>query len=126
MQTQIARAEAIYLAKRWRDARTEYAGLLPKLTGTDRERAVLRAAQCDVQMGGRVEVLDEVPLTDPDLTAERWFTIGQIYGSQKLDPQMMGACGRVLPPHARSFLRREERTNSHVAGCVDGLHGEKA
>ena len=95
MQTQIARAEAIYLGKRWRDARTEYNGLLPKLTGTDRERAVLRVAQCDVQMGGRVELLDEVPLTDPDLSAERLFTIAQIYRSQKLEPQMLEAVEHI-------------------------------
>ena len=53
MQTQIARAEAFFLAKRWRDARTEYAALLPKLSGSDYERAELRVAQCDVQSGGK-------------------------------------------------------------------------
>jgi peptidoglycan lytic transglycosylase len=89
MQTQIARAEAIYLAKRWRDARAEYDTLLPKLSGVDRERAVLRVAQCDVQMGGRTELLEEVPLTDPDLNAERLFTIVQIYRTQKLEPQLV-------------------------------------
>ena len=51
MQTQIARAEAFFVAKRWREARTEYASLLPKLSGSDHERAELRIAQCDVAIG---------------------------------------------------------------------------
>ena len=99
MQMQIARAEAIYLAKRWRDARAEYDALLPNLSGVDRERAVLRVAQCDVQMGGRTELLEEVPLTDPDLNAERLFTIVQIYRSQKLEPQLL----EVVEQIAKSF-----------------------
>ncbi len=51
LQTQIARAEAFFLAKRWSEARTEYAGLLPKLSGRDHERAELRIALCEVQLG---------------------------------------------------------------------------
>ena len=48
LQTQMARAEAFYLAKRWHDARSEYMELLPKLSGADHERADLRVAQSDV------------------------------------------------------------------------------
>ena len=89
MQTQIARAEAFFLAKRWRDARTEYAALLPKLSGSDYERAKLRVAQCDVQSGGKVELLSAVSLTDPELDAERVFAISQAYRAQKLESQML-------------------------------------
>src|SRR5882672_1806861 len=77
LQTQIARAETFYLAKRWHDARSEYAGLLPKLSGTYRERADLRVAECDVQSGGRQELVSAVSLTDPELDVERIFTISQ-------------------------------------------------
>ena len=41
MQTQVARAEAFFLAKRWPEARTEYQNLLSKLAGSARERAVI-------------------------------------------------------------------------------------
>jgi soluble lytic murein transglycosylase len=90
MQTQIARAEAFFLAKRWRDARTEYADLLPKLSGADYDRAKLRVAQCDVQSGGKLGMLEAVSLTDPELDAERIFTISQAYRAQKLESQMLG------------------------------------
>jgi soluble lytic murein transglycosylase len=89
MQMQITRAEAFFVAKRWRDARTEYQSLLPKLSGTDWERATLRMAQCDVQMGGKAEHLSEVSLTDPELDAERIFSISQAHRSGKLESQML-------------------------------------
>jgi soluble lytic murein transglycosylase len=102
LQTQIARAETFYLAKRWHDARSEYAGLLPKVSGTDRERADLRVAQCDVQMGGRQELLNAVSLTDPELDAERIFTISQAYRSQNLEQQMLDQIDRLVESHPQS------------------------
>gem|GEM_PF-388343 len=102
LQTQIARAETFYLAKRWHDARSEYAGLLPKLSGTYRERADLRVAQCDVQSGGRQELLSAVSLTDPELDAERSFTISQAYRSQNLEPQMLDEIDQLVKSHPQS------------------------
>ena len=88
-QTQVARAEAFFLARRWSEARSEYATLLPKLSGSARDRAVLRVAQCDVQSGGKPEVLNALSLTDPELDAERIFTMSQAHRSQKLESQML-------------------------------------
>ncbi len=102
LQTQMARAETFYLAKRWHDARSEYAGLLPKLSGTYRERADLRVAECDVQSGGRQELLSTVSLTDPELDAERIFTISQAYRSQNLEPQMLDEIDQLVKIHPQS------------------------
>jgi soluble lytic murein transglycosylase len=102
MQTQVARAEAFFLAKRWSDARSEYASLLPKLVGTDRERAELRIAQCDSQPGGRPELLAAVSLTDPELDAERLFATSQAYRSQNLEPQMIDEIDQLLKRHPQS------------------------
>ena len=102
LQTQIARAETFYLAKRWRDARSEYAGLLPKLSGTYRERADMRVAECDVQSGGRQELLSAVSLTDPELDAERIFTISQAYRSQNLESQMLDEIDQLVKSHPQS------------------------
>jgi peptidoglycan lytic transglycosylase len=89
LQKQLARAEAFFVAGRWREARTEYEGLLPKLSGSDHERAELRVAECDVQLGASPERLTSVSLSDPDLDAERIFAISQVYRSQKLESQML-------------------------------------
>ena len=85
LQTQIARAEAFYTAKRWREASAEFAGLLPKLSGVDHQRADLRIVQCEVEMGGKLEQLSEISLTDPELDAERIFSIAQAHRGLKLD-----------------------------------------
>jgi soluble lytic murein transglycosylase len=89
LQTQIARAEAFYTAKRWREATTEFAGLLPKLSGVDHQRADLRIVQCEVALGGKLEQLSEISLTDPELDAERIFSIAQAHRGSKLESQLL-------------------------------------
>ncbi len=89
VHTQIARAETLYLARRWSDARTEFTSLLPKLSGVDHQRAELRIAQCGIRLGGNIELLSALSLRDPDLEAERLYAISQVYRSQKLEPEML-------------------------------------
>ena len=85
-------AEAFYLAKRWRDASAEFAGLLPKLSGVDRQRADLRIVQCEVQLGGKLDQLVEIQLTDPDLDAERIFSVAQAHRGLKLEAAVTRGC----------------------------------
>ena len=89
MQTQMARAETFFLARRWSEARSEYEALLPKLSGRDHERAELRIAVCGVQLGSKTETLGNVALTDPELQAERLFDLSQGHRSDKLEPEML-------------------------------------
>jgi soluble lytic murein transglycosylase len=89
MQTQISRAEAFYLAHRWREASTEYAALLPKLSGADHQHADLRIVQCEVELGGRLEQLGEISLTEPDLDAERTYSLEQAHRAQKLEAELL-------------------------------------
>jgi soluble lytic murein transglycosylase len=102
VQAQMARAESYYVAKRWHDARSEYVGLLPKLAGIDRERADLRIAQCDTQTGAGPELLAAVPLSDPELDAERLFTLSQAFRSQILEPQMLDEVDQLVKRHPQS------------------------
>jgi soluble lytic murein transglycosylase len=102
LQTQMARAEAFFVTKRWHDARSEYEGLLPKIDGVDRERAELRVAQCDVQSGGRHELLEAVSLTESELDAERIFAISQAYRSESLEPQMLDEIDQLVKRHPQS------------------------
>lgn len=101
-QTQMARAEAFYVAKRWRDASAEFAGLLPKLSGTDRQRAALRIAQCEVQLGGKLEQLNEVSVTDPDLDAERIFSIAQAHRGLKLEAELLADVDELVKSYPQS------------------------
>jgi len=88
-QTQMARAEAFYLARRWRDASTEFSRLLPKLSGVDHQRADLRIVQCEVELGGKLDQLVEISLSDPELDAERIFSVAQAHRGLKLEPQLL-------------------------------------
>jgi soluble lytic murein transglycosylase len=102
MRTQMARAETFFVAKRWHEARADFAGLLPKISGVDRERAELRIAQCDLQSGGRPELLSAISLTDPELDAERIFAISQAYRSQTLEMQMLEEIDQLVKRHPQS------------------------
>jgi len=102
VQTEIARAEAFYIAKRWRDASAEYASLLPKLSGVDHQRADLRIVQCEVELGGKVQQLGDLSLSDPDLDAERINSILQVNRSQKLETPMVAAVEELAAKYPKS------------------------
>jgi soluble lytic murein transglycosylase len=102
MQTQIARAEAFYIAKRWREASTEFASLLPKLSGTDHQRADLRIVQCEVELGGKLDQLAEISLADPELDAERIFSIAQAHRGLKLETQLLDDVDQLVKRYPQS------------------------
>jgi soluble lytic murein transglycosylase len=87
LTTQIARAETFYDAHRWNDLRTAYSVLLPILSGAAHDRALLRLAQADAQLGGGPKALVSLTVTDPDVDAEFLYVLSQAYRS---------AQGRVL------------------------------
>ena len=102
MQTQLARAETFYIAKRWREASAEYAGLLPKVSGVDRQRAELRIAQSEVEMGGKIEQLSEIPLPDSELDAERLYSLEQGHRSLKFEAPMLDDVDQLVKRYPQS------------------------
>jgi soluble lytic murein transglycosylase len=103
IQTQMARAEAFYIAKRWREASTEFATLLPKLSGVDHQRADLRIVQCEVELGGKLDQLSEISLADPELDAERIFSIAQAHRGLKLEPQLLADVEQLVKSYPQSI-----------------------
>jgi soluble lytic murein transglycosylase len=102
MQTQIARAETFYVARRWREASAEFASLLPKLSGVEHQRADLRIVQSEVELGGKIEQLSEISLTDPELDAERIFSLEQAHRTQKLEMQMLDDVNQLVKRYPQS------------------------
>ena len=78
-------AETIFGAKQWSDARTEYAQILPQLTGADHERAELRIMECGVALGAGITDLSALQVTDPDVDAERHYAVADYYRAQQQD-----------------------------------------
>jgi peptidoglycan lytic transglycosylase len=102
MQTEMARAEAFYIAKRWREASTEFASLLPKLSGVDRQRADLRMVQCEVELGGKLDQLNSIALTDPELDAERIYSIEQVHRDQKVEAPLLADVDELVKAYPHS------------------------
>ncbi len=62
----------------------------------------MRIAQCRVQAGGKLELLTALSPTNPDVDAERIYTISQQYRSQKQEAQMLDAFEQVAQRFPRS------------------------
>ncbi len=102
VETEISRTEALYDARRWKDVRKAYEDLLPKLSGVAHDRAALRLAQVQVQLGGSADVLGSLKLTDPELDAERIFSLSQVRRSAKLEAEMFAAIEQVVSTYPQS------------------------
>jgi soluble lytic murein transglycosylase len=85
---QVDHAAALFTARNWNEARSQYSRLLPKLAGADRERAELRILECGLALGASPIELVNLQLTDPDVIAERALTLANYYRSAQVEAQM--------------------------------------
>ncbi|MGC1188619.1 MAG: transglycosylase SLT domain-containing protein [Candidatus Acidiferrales bacterium] len=102
LSAQFARAESLYLAHHWRDARSAYLDLSLKLDGADRERAHLRVAECDVALGASPDALRSLTLTSPELDAERLYALSQNRRSEKVESEMLAFVEQLATAHPSS------------------------
>jgi soluble lytic murein transglycosylase len=105
--TEIARAEAFHEAGRWSDLRIAYRELLPKLGGTARERAQLRIARADSELGGGVDTLASLELSDPDLDSERLHVLSQRYRAANRESEMFAAIEQAAAKYPQSVWAAE-------------------
>ena len=89
-------AAMLFGAKSWRDARDEYAALLPELSGADRERAQLRILECGLALGAGSGELDKLQVSDPDVDAERLDSLAEYYRDQQQEQPMVASIEAVL------------------------------
>jgi soluble lytic murein transglycosylase len=85
----MAHAGAIFSARQWSESRSEYAAILPQLSGANLERAQLRIMECGISLGAGISALVNLQLTDPDVDAERLHTLADYYRGQQQDGQMV-------------------------------------
>lgn len=82
-EQQQQRAQTFFDAHKWREARTEFEKLrmmLPKDSNTIlRQRADLRIAQARVQKNAPPSLIASVPISDPELDAERLYDLSQAW-----------------------------------------------
>ena len=87
----LARAVKLFEAEDWSDARDEYNQLLPSLSGVDLERAQVRILECGVEMGGDPTTLAALKISDPDVDAERDYTLADYYRGAQNEAQVVAA-----------------------------------
>lgn len=96
VEQRLARAEALFAARRWREARAEFAGIASQQGGAPGERVELRLIQCRLQLRRATPAaLAALTLTDPELEAERLYALSQAYRSRGQPAEMLDAVERV-------------------------------
>jgi soluble lytic murein transglycosylase len=91
IEQQLEHAATIFTAHQWGDARNEYSHLLPQLSGADRERAQLRVMECGVALGAAISGISTLAVADPDVDAERYYSIANYYRDRPSESQMIAA-----------------------------------
>jgi soluble lytic murein transglycosylase len=86
-----ARAGKLFDAEDWNDARDEYNQLLPSLSGVELQRAQVRVLECGVEMGGDPSALAALKISDPDVDAERDYTLADYYRGAQNEAQLVAA-----------------------------------
>jgi soluble lytic murein transglycosylase len=79
---ELGRAERLFAARRWAEARPAYAGLLPAATGDDRTLVALRLAACDYRLGRHRAAREALQplLTGPREAEARYFHLSATRG----------------------------------------------
>ncbi len=91
IEQQIEHASTMFMAHQWGDARNEYSHLLPQLSGADHERAELRIMECGIALGAGITGITALRVADPDVDAERFYTIANYYRDRPSESQMIAA-----------------------------------
>lgn len=107
------RASIFFVAKDWAQARNEYSQLLPLLSGADHERAELRILECGVALGAGPTEVKALSVTDPDVDAERLYSLADFYRTLKAETDMIAAVESAI---ARAPSSRWAELSLFLAG----------
>jgi soluble lytic murein transglycosylase len=92
----VEHAAAIYGAKQWSEARDEYSHLLPSLKGAEQERAELRILVCGLALGSNPSQVAVLKINDPDVDAERYYSLANYYRNQTQEAPMISAIDAAI------------------------------
>jgi len=113
LDQRLMHADAVFKAKYWSEARSEYAALLADTTGAERERAELRVLICGLNLGAGPVEASALKITDPDVNAERYFSIANWHRNQQQGAEMEAAVSSAV---ATAPLSRWTESSLFLAG----------
>jgi soluble lytic murein transglycosylase len=91
LEQQEAYAAAIFQAGYWTEARDAYSRILSQATGAEKERAQLRILECGANLGAGPTDLAALKVNDPDVDAERFHALAEVYRALGRDSEMAAA-----------------------------------
>jgi peptidoglycan lytic transglycosylase len=109
-EMQEQRAQLLFDAHKWRDARAEFdklSAMLKDPANPARQRAQLRAAQCKVQLKGAMSLLAVLNTPDPEVDAERMFALSQYQRSAKSETAMFTTIEQLVKKYPESKWAEE-------------------
>jgi soluble lytic murein transglycosylase len=109
-EMQEQRAQLLFDAHKWRDARVEFDKLSTMLRepgNPARQRALLRLAQCKVQLKGPLSALSSLNTPDSEVDAERLFALSQFQRSAKNDAAMFATLEDLNTKYPKSKWAEE-------------------
>jgi soluble lytic murein transglycosylase len=111
LDQRVARADALYDARRWRDSRADYELLLPLLRDAKAASALARAqvhiAHARVELGAPSGVLADLDVTDPDVDAERLYLLALTYRSRKQEDEAVATIDHLTALYPQSHWTAE-------------------
>jgi soluble lytic murein transglycosylase len=110
LEMQLQRAQTIFDAHKWKDARAEYekiAAVLRDPAHPKRQLALLRIAQTKLHPKGPSTVLSSLTTPDPEVDAERLFGLSQAYRSEKKESEMFTTLDSIAQKYPHSVWAEE-------------------
>jgi hypothetical protein len=109
-ELQQQRAQAFYEAHKWKEARSEFeklTNILHDPANPVRQHAQLRVAQARMQPKGSISLLMGLKFADPEVEAERLYTLSQVYRSEKKEAEMLSAIEDIAQKFPQSRWAEE-------------------
>jgi soluble lytic murein transglycosylase len=110
VELQQQRAQVLYDAHKWKEARPEFEKLLGMLQdpqNPNRQLAELRAAETKVQLKGSPKLLANLKVGDFEIDAERLYALSQVYRSDKKNSEMFATLDELTQRYPLSKWNEE-------------------
>ena len=110
LEMQEQRAQIIFDAHKWKDARAEFekvAAMLRDPAHPKRQLAQLRIAQTKIHPKGSATILSSLSTPDPEVDAERLFGLSQAYRSEKKESEMFATLDSIGQKYPHSVWNEE-------------------
>src|SRR5208337_3447110 len=109
-ELQDQRAQDFYDAHQWKEARAEYeklAAMLKDPANPTRQRALVRIAECRQHPKPSIKLLASLKVSDPEVDAERLYTLSQADRSEKHEAEMLAAIEKIWEKYPQSRWAEE-------------------